>query len=365
MKIGILTFACAYNYGAMLQCYALQETLKEMGHNVEVINYRPSYLETKFPYSLKSIKGLLRIVKHTVSLILLNRLHRYYRFANFEKEHYQQSPIVCRTAEEYGSLIAGYDAVVIGSDQVWNNRWNNIDPIWYGWHNEAEGSQTPIFITYAASAGSANFKLEEDALIEKYVRNFKSLLVREECLKEALKTRYNLESKVVLDPTLLANPQTWKAWQEAEPVKGDYVLVYQGRDDDNAIRIAQKIASDNGWKVICTDLYANANKRSIKRVLVSPNEFVGLVNHAKCVVTTSFHGTAFSLICHTPFYYVRLNDGMDERAESILTKVGLANRLIDKEWNDRFETIDFSEANAALNSFRQFDMGLLKESLTN
>ena len=98
-------------------------------------------------------------------------------------------------------------------------------------------------------------------------------------------------------------------------------------------------------------------------MLVSPNEFVGLVNHAKCVITTSFHGTAFSLICHTPFYYIRLRDGMDERTESILTKVGLTSRLIEKNWNGTLENIDFIRADEILNAKKEEDHNLLKEAL--
>lgn len=363
MKIGILTFACAYNYGAMLQCYALQQTLKGLGHEVEVINYRPKYLETEFPYGFTPLRRLILTIRHIITMRIPFRVHNFNRFANFEKEYYQHSATTCHNAQEYASLIADYDAIVIGSDQVWNNRWNGTDPVWYGWHNEAKGAKLPTFITYAASAGAANFNADEDALFTKYMSHFKSLLVREECLQKSLKEKYNLDSQVVLDPTLLANTETWTQWKEIKPVEGDYVLIYQGRDDDNALRIAEKIASDNNWRVICTDLYVNAKKRGIKRVLVSPNEFVGLVNHAKCVITTSFHGTAFSLICHTPFYYVRLCDGMDERSESILAKIGLTSRLIEKDWNGTMENIDFKSADEILRAKREEDCNLLREAL--
>ena len=363
MKLGILTFACAYNYGAMLQCYALQQTLRKLGHEVEVINYRPKYLETEFPYGFTPLRRLILTIRHIITMRIPFRVHNFKRFANFEKEYYQLSATACHNAQEYSSLIAKYYAIVIGSDQVWNNRWNGTDPVWYGWHKGENGDNAPAFITYAASAGAADFNTEEDALFTKYVSHFKKLLVREECLQTALKKRYNLDSQVVLDPTLLANTDTWTQWKEIKPVEGDYVLIYQGRDDDNALRIAEKIASDNNWRVICTDLYVNAKKRGIKRVLVSPNEFVGLVNHAKCVVTTSFHGTAFSLICHSPFYYVRLCDGMDERTESILAKVGLTSRLIEKDWNGTLEDIDFKSADEILCTKREEDCNLLREAL--
>ena len=120
MKIGILTFHCAHNYGAVLQCYAMQEFLRSKGHDVEVINYRPNYLLK--PYKIFNVKRFsskkpIRILKGLILEFLLFpvRLKRFYGFENFINNKLILSKTVTKE-----SIPSNYDIYIVGSDQIWN-----------------------------------------------------------------------------------------------------------------------------------------------------------------------------------------------------------------------------------------------------
>lgn len=351
MKIGILTFHCAYNFGAMLQAYALQETLKMMGHTPEIIDYRPDYLETKKPnitwrsYVAKNplrIKGKIRNT--------LNFKSYYKAYNSFESEYFNLSDI---------SKATHYDAVIIGSDQIWNKKYNGNDPIWYG--ELPKTISVDKIITYAASAGDATDKELDKEILKNNSKSFSSILVREESLHNALNS-LKILSKKVIDPTLLANNEMWDKWNN-KIFRGKYIIVYQGRSDDNIIRIAKELADQRNCKVITVDQYSNSFGAGLKHVNISPKEFVEAVRHAECVVTSSFHGTAISIIASTPFYTIRMNDGADNRSKDLLESLGLQSRMIDKTSQPIFSDVDFVEAHSKLEDLRKESLELLSNSL--
>ncbi len=361
MRLGIITFSCAYNYGAMLQCYALQETLVRLGHEVEVIDYRPKYLVRTAPLNFSSVRKALGTIKRMLTGKYKAAKKDYDRFACFEKSFYKRSAHVLKTSNQYAEQIDKYDAIVIGSDQIWNHRWNGEDPVWYGWPGSVGGR--PKFITYAASAGSPNFNTTEIALVNQFVSKFTAVSARESVLSDYLSNKFNISAPVVLDPTLLADPSVWNSWKTSKPVSGDYIVMYQARANDNVIRIARKFASLYGWRIVASDTYRNSSSHDFIPPTFSPDEFVSLIANAKCVVTTSFHGTVFSLICHTPFYTLRLNDGADERAEGLLKSVGLYDRMISTDWDGDFSCVDFTGSDSALSTLRSDSLNFLKSAL--
>lgn len=333
MKIGILTFHCAYNYGAVLQTYALQEYLRQAGHEVSIINYRPNYLASLKPQiTLKQL-----ITRHPLklwwNLKTFPKKRKFFKtFSEFETHYINIQSI---------STENQYDYIIIGSDQVWNKLYNGNDMIWYGNINKYYPKSK--IITYAASAGNATDNNIQPKTIYPYISKLSAISVREECLQQKLLNEANIHSEVVLDPTLLISPSIWERWK-GPVIKGDYILVYQAREDINVIRIAKNLAYTNKCQVITIDFYPSSQSKGCKHYIASPIEFVRLIKYAKCVVTTSFHGTAFSIICQTPFYTIRLNDGADDRSYKLLSSLNLKDRMIDKESNNiELKNIDFSK----------------------
>lgn len=364
MKIGILTFHCAHNYGAVLQCYALQEMLKNMGHKVEVIDYRPEYLLAPYrKFSLSRFKrsSLLSIVKACIreSLLLVKRIRRYNAFQTFINKRFNLSPTVKDKA-----IPPFYDVYIMGSDQIWNPKiTKGFDPVYFGFFDFDKGKRK--YISYAASMETKELDKKAENYYKKALMNFDALSVREIQLKNLLQPFTEKNVEIVLDPTLFANKKIWNAIVKSPDIDRKYILIYQVRQDNNAMRIAQQLAQNIDAEVIevksCLDLHSSSKIRQCD----SPEEFLGWIKYSDCVITTSFHGTAFSVIFNRPFYCIKLNDGGDTRSESLLKSLGLEYRLINKDETPMFSTIDYSEANKRLEYLQEKSATFLTKAIEN
>lgn len=363
MRVGILTFHCAHNYGAVLQCYALQETLKQMGHDVEVIDYRPQYLLT--PYNIFNkhrilSKNPILVIKHCIRemFILAVRLRRYNAFNKFIVDRLNLShPIIKHDIPD------SYDAYIMGSDQIWNYKiTKGFDPTYFGYFDFQKGKKK--YISYAASMET---KLLDDRSTNFYLdalNNFDALSVRETRLAELLQPLTTKKIETVLDPTLLADRGIWNRIALQPSIKRKYVLVYQVRYNKNTLRIAHNIANQIDAIVIEITAYPTThfNKNSLQ--VSSPEEFLGLVKHAACVVTTSFHGTAFSIIFNRPFYCIQLEDEGDTRAQSLLKSINLCDRMIKSNESPKFTKIDYNdEINKRIFQLRENSLNYLKNNI--
>ncbi len=351
MKIGILTFHCAHNYGAVLQCYALQEYLKGLGHDVKIINYRPKYLLD--PYKIVDKSGFkcfnpLRIAKSIIREILLIPI-RYVRHYNFSK--FIKSKLKLTSAVKKDEIPSSFDIYIVGSDQVWNPRiTRGFDNAYFC--NFPFPKADRLYLSYAASMEANRMDDENSAFCQKALLNFDSISVREKELKDLLQPLTDKTIYQVLDPTLLLSRKNWEKITPRSCNKEKYVLTYQVRERKETEAIAQYIADQLGATVINLVAWVRLRK-NLGYQTVSPENFIGMIKNAECVVTTSFHGTAFSIIYNKPFYAIRLNDGNDSRVASLLTSLNLENRFINLDSLPEFSTIDYNKPNHYLECLRQ------------
>ena len=351
MRIGILTFHCAHNYGAVLQCYAMQEFLRSKGHDVEVINYRPNYLLN--PYKTFNVyrflsKNPIRILKGLIIEFLLFpvRLKRFFGFEKFINGRLSLSEKVTRS-----SISPNYDIYIVGSDQIWNPKiTQGFDSIYFACFPFAKRTQK--YISYAASMESKVLNDEQIEFFKKNLVNFDSLSVRENALQQLLQPLSTKHISQVLDPVLMAPSRIWDRFSSDKKDIGKYVVVYQVRTHPDTLRIARHIASQIGAKVKV--LVAWINLRSVEETnqTAIPEDFVDIIRNAACIVTTSFHGTAFSVVFNRPFYTVKLNDGCDTRSLSLLSSLSLEERIVDVADTPQFKEIDYSLANQKLEDLR-------------
>lgn len=363
MKIGILTFHCAHNYGAVLQCYATQEFLRSKGYDVEIINYRPEYLLR--PYKLfdktrfKANNPIQFIKKIIIELMIFKM--RYKRRKGFEKFINNRLSVGCVVTKN--TLPSDCNAYIIGSDQVWNPRiTRGFDSIYFA--NFPFEKEEKKYISYAASMETKSLDETQIEFYKKNLSNFDALSVRENVLLQLLQPLTSKNITHVLDPTLMAPSHIWNNFSSDKSVIEKYVVVYQIRGNpNNTLRIANQIANQIGAKVKVLIAWLQHNPVKNTNQVATPEEFVNTIRNAACVVTTSFHGTAFSVVFNRPFYTVKLNDGADSRSTSLLYSLGLENRLIEINESPTFTEIDYSIANQKLDKLRKESQDFLLNNL--
>lgn len=336
MRIGILTFHAAHNYGAVLQCYALQEYLTSLGHDVSVINYKNKRMLAVYErFRVERIlkKNLIQMIKNICAEISLyqRRKIRYSAFQKFISEELSLVPIE--------SIMASpFDIIFIGSDQVWNYKLTYGFDAYY-WGDFTRPSHT-LLVSYAASMQD-KWSESKDEIISSKLRNFDFISVREASLAQKLQTLSpNKRIYHVVDPTLLLPLSRWSEIATKPNVTRPYILFYQVDVNPLARRIAQEVAERKGLKLLV--ISANIQNENDKAAIsASPAGFVSLIKYSEMVVSASFHATVFSILFKKDFYSIK-GHGKNARINSLLSSLGIKDRIIESVPNT-IRSVDYSQ----------------------
>lgn len=358
MRIGILTFQQSNNYGALLQSYALQKTIRDYGHEVDMIRYNCDYISK--PYKLVNLKqkGIGAYIFGIIgSICYLPRRRKCNEF----RQYFNYSAKVNRNT--IVKLSDQYDTFITGSDQVWNHNLTNYD---YTYLLDFVKDTQKKF-SYAASIG---VKSIDDGAKSKYIKllsSFKKITVREEQGKKLLNTLIDNDINVALDPTLLLKQEDWLKVTNKSNIKENYILVYQLGFSSRMIGFINKLSEREKCKVVYIPFPIGKYVRSKINLTCGPAEWLGLFLDAKYVVTDSFHGTIFSIIFHKKFF-TEISDqnlAIGSRIEDLLSKVGLIDRLIVKnEGKEELNgNIDFDIVDKILERERRKSILLLEDIL--
>ena len=363
MKIGILTFHRAINYGAVLQCYALSEVLKGMGHDVEVIDYRPPYIEKYrnlfYWYDFKKLEITAKL--KSLCLLPINYYHRKKSakaFDSFLVEHIKTSSIVKNICD----VPRYYDAIIFGSDQIWSPEiCEGLDPVFWGQFPKGRIK----FVTYAASMGGHNrMNSEKWNEISKMIKAYDCVSVRELPLQQDIKQYTDVNASLVIDPTLLAPRKIFESIA-IKPDEEKYVLLFTLEKSEKAYNLAKRIAKERQCKLI--RLRATAGIRNKEKLMLreglTPSEFLGYFKYAEFIVTGSFHGTAFSVIFNKNFYTV--HSKQEDRAANLLQSVGLTDRLVDPDDIKEIVNVNHNNTDTTIAEMRKGSMIFLTNSLKN
>lgn len=341
MKIGILTFHRAYNYGAVLQCYALQEYLIHLGYDVWIIDYRQPWIE-KFYH-----RNFFSLLRHPRGY--LHYLRRKHSFVHFVSDFlYTTSPC-------YDSMPQNFDAYIIGSDQVWGSHClgGTFDDFYMGKFKHDQS----LLIGYAISTNKKSlYQLGKDE-ISASVERFDALSFREEKNISNVKKIAGVNIKHVLDPTLILNAKLWDNIINDKWKKKNYVFLYQlRRPSNNPLALneeAELLAKKYNGKVI-----------DFSSMLYTPSDFVSAIKYANCIVTSSFHATVFSLLFEKPFLCYLLEDGHDDRYENLLKDVGGTDALVSqKYYSEKVPMLDYRKIQENINKLRIPSVEFLTNSL--
>jgi len=362
MRIGIMTFHRPINYGALLQAYALQQTMLSLGAECEIIDYRNPLMEEL--YSVKTFDKCHRI-KDYISWILRSSSEKttHEAYEKFRREYLILSPKIYVDATGLSSCNNEYDKIISGSDQVWSYKALNFDKNYFLDFIFNKGMKC----SYAASFGV-------DTIPEEYTEEYRRLLsdylflsVRERQGCDLVYNICGIRPEQHVDPVFLLSPDIWAERIGCTTQKNRYILVYSFELTDTMKKFIENLS-------IKFDCQVFVLGRPFRRILnvpykniynISPKEFVKYIFNASYVVTNSFHGTAFSILFNKEFFMELLvsSNYVNSRLENILEVMNLKSRKITESYNmdELMENkINWSAVNEIISTERQKALCYLK-----
>lgn len=358
MKIGVLTLPLHTNYGGILQAYALQRVLQDMGHDVVLLDSYPQ-CPTLNPFPLQQMFYLKRLLMKVVAphkaIPLFYEKEAMARY--WKKEHIRQfyRQHVRNVLFGVGATLnsSDSDALIVGSDQVWRPMYS--PNIFDAYLSFAQDWSHVKRIAYAASFGTDAWEYSEEQTSEcrRLVQMFDAVSVREESAVTLCKEHLGVNASWVLDPTLLVDTRHYMehiAKADAEypsPMCFGYIL--DASDEKEAI--FNHIATTQGLQM---SSFQNVDD-SDNGAAPSVESWLKAFHDAEFVFTDSFHGCVFSIIFNKPFVvYGNVNRGM-ARFQSLLSMFGLENRLVstpNEAANVVCQLIDWDTVNNRLSELR-------------
>lgn len=333
MKIGILTFHRAFNYGAVLQTLGLVVALQKEYPNaqIEVIDYYNKRVQAlcKSFYMAPGNK-LISFAKALVRYP--ERRRKKNNFDDFVQSNVPLSQKAFFSEDELKTIQNDYDFFITGSDQVWNNVCGNFDKAYFLTFVEDINKK----IAYAASFG---FKTIPNGLEEEYKKRldkFTKISVREKSGSKILEELKGIAATVCVDPTLLLNKNDWVQYVIKNKEHKPYIFVYSVLEPEFEKRLSE-IAQKMDKQVIYLNDAIKEKKKHVKYIRgISPVEFISYIYHADMVLTNSFHGTVFSIIFEKLFFVETKTEKYEnDRIINLLENAGLANREIrDQNWGE-------------------------------
>lgn len=347
-KVKVITLQNIRNYGSVLQALATQEMFKSIDFEVSFIDFRrhnSKDLKTKLNNWVKQDRGIKRLIKKAV--LLPTMLYQDRVFTRFIEKYLSVDHQICTTDEDFSKLKLDADLYCTGSDQTWNSGWNGglVKSLFLNFVPDGKPK-----VAYAASFGKSELEDWEKEETKRLLERYDLLSVREAAGVEII-NNLGLDSvEHVLDPTIQLDRNYWKQYAVERKIKEKYVLVYQLNTNPKFDKYAENFATKRGAKLyrFCTrydQIFSNGKSLVIPEVL----DFVNLIMNADCVITDSFHATAFSINSNTNFISV-FPEHFSSRLASILKLTSLEDRQL-KDYEDYSfvsKDVDFTNANNVL-----------------
>ena len=341
-RVGILTFHRAINYGALLQAYALQTAISKLSPelSVKIIDYRTHAIEDVYdPDNMHSAR-----LPAMDALLWLARRHRRVtarkNFDAFLNAHTARTPPLWR--DELDGIADDFDAIVAGSDQIWNAEIAHGDAAFL--LDFVQGKENVRRVSYAASFGRVSLPEKSHAFFRRHLspERWDAMSVRESSAAEIVFGLTGFRPEVVLDPTVLLAKSDWEGL--CRPVKAlegqKFLIIYNQVLPKKLIKFARKLVRRSGLKLYQLGGGLKNPDIPILRGL-TPEQFLWVFRHAEGTIVNSFHGTAFSVIFEKPFF-VETTDAhgkFNTRIQGLLETAGIQGRDISAA-----DFADFSDA---------------------
>lgn len=358
MKVGILTFHNVTNYGGVLQCFALQKALSKVEYDVEVIDYTNEYFKKYYSPFFVQEKNIRKFVYMIYAF--RQKRNRNRKFKEFREKWLHLSD----RAFDKNSIAQAddiYDAIITGSDQVWNLNLTKGD----------ENYLLPFCkkarkISYAASFGFSQMPKALEKTYVKDLQGYAAMSVREESAAEMVNDLMGIKPMVQIDPVFLLTKDEWKTLLKGEArVHGkEYICVYK-INESRTYKLAQKLSQLTSLPVVTIKADKTCPSEFIKLREASPIDFLNAISNAKYVITDSFHGTAFSILFEKNFISCsdERKDNRNTRIVNILNCFRLTNRLDNYELDVLKEQSDLEKVSELVDIEREKAFDFLKNAL--
>ena len=330
-KIATITFHGAHNFGSSLQTYALQtfteNLFKEKGHecSYSIINYRTKFQKDFYAY-LPKPNSARNLVKFFMRLPYLRQYKR--KWEKFEAfiNNSLKTGVEVNSLEHLAQFYNDSDVYISGSDQIFNVRSQDFSEAYY--LTFLEGKKK---ISYSASFGplAIDWSKYDKQKFADALSDYSAISVREEGSQKNVKLLTGEDVPIHVDPTLLLDKNEWVEFGSGRNYKkGEYILMYCLEPSKEQLKMAKRISKFLKLPIVVTR-YNNRNDyfNGFKKLYdTGPKDFISLIHNAKFVITSSFHGTAFSIILQKPFF--ALDGATDRRISNVLALTNLSDRAV-------------------------------------
>lgn len=330
--IGILTFHCSDNYGAMLQAYGLKRYLREKGIKADIIRYEPPFMTGRhwwIPYV--PIGGVIGCIWFGLQswIAHLKMKADFFRLRS-NMAHFRRKYLVEKGQKKLLFLNQlkrlSYRYYIVGSDQIWNpNITCGLRKAYFG---AFENRQKEKVIAYAASLGSTSLSSKYDRQFSELLKYVNIISVREAEAVPYVKRFCKGDITAVLDPVFLLNKKDWEEI-EKQPSAERYILVYTTEKNTELLDYARELAQKKGLSIVKLRMDKEEDAGFVTDYTAGPAEFLGYIHKADYVVTNSFHGVAFSIIYQKQFLVFQ-HSSLGARIRNALQIHGLENRVYER-----------------------------------
>lgn len=317
MKIATLTYQRHDNIGAMLQCYALQQTIIRYGYENYIIDYICNAADRTFGLESLRVKGINKYLTSCIGVI--SRIPKKRAFTKFRKNDLIMTKKCDRkTVKKYDKLFDGF---IVGSDNVWNSRLTGLDTTYFLDFVSDNAKKT----SYAASLGLANVPMNEQTVFAESLKKFSFISLREQTAAANIASLTGMLVCDTCDPTFFLNIDEWSKLAVEPREKYKYVLVYQMSPSASFVRFAKEFGKQKHLPLIYIPFPYGICKCCMKPQ-IGPHEWLGYVKNAEYVITDSFHGCVFTSIFERNLI-IKISQ-LGARINNLTEKLGISDRVV-------------------------------------
>lgn len=371
--VGLFSFHKEYNYGTMLQAYALYQSIKYLGFNAEYISFsqgKANSLRKKIKTAtilfFKDFSGFQAALTNKKPNNFWNSPEFELTKKAFDEFHNKFIPHTesIYTPENYFELIPLYNKFVVGSDQTWSPyRYSKKNPLFLSFIDNGK-----LKHAYAPSIGTSNFPEDLKDLYRKELGDFNHISCREKAGCVILESILKRPIEYVLDPTLLLTADQWDELSLNQTISEKYILCYFLGNRSYVQKFAEKLSQETSlpiYYIVTTPHYLQFDNCLLG---VGPRQFTSLIKNAEYVCTDSYHGTLFSINYQKTFYsFMKREGGLEaidnSRILDILSNLNISNRF---KLNNDFsfeQEIDYTKVTPIINKLRDASKRFLKSIL--